>query len=404
MVGRTLSFGLFAAAALCRVWDIAAQAPGTTPPVPVAVNETSARAVLVKDAIQLRLLLTGPASPQTRVVAWLLSPSNVQSGETSVLPREGDREANLTLAWPKDKSGANVDEIGWYRIGYRVEVDGAILAKGIFSVGAIASNLLDLRLATPSALVSGNPVSVRVFAGNPVTRAPFRGVHLEARLAIDADTASGPKRMVTRQAITDRSGETIVTFPFPTEPGQTATLTVNGTLTGSAGARAPGALATASISKDFEASDRTTIRVETDKPLHKPGETVHLRALVFNDIGHAAAGKALTLTVEDPESKKLLEVALETNRFGIASYDWKTGPQLAPGERPRRYRVSRRSRYPRRAPPRGPGPCCGSRSACSGETDERSSDASARMPAPPATGPRHRSAQRRCGARRRSPA
>jgi hypothetical protein len=90
--------------------------------------------------------------------------------------------------------------------------------------------------------------------------------------------------------------------------------------------------AQATIETDLEASDRTAIHIETDKPLHKPGETVHLRALVFDDHRHAAANIALTLTIKDPESKTLLEVPLTTTRFGIAFYDWKTTRQLATGD------------------------------------------------------------------------
>jgi len=224
---------------------------------------------------------------------------------------------------------------GWDRIAYRIDSAGSTVAKGILSVGAIASNLLDLRMASPARPIARVPLSVRIYAGNPVTRKPFRGVHLEARLVIDADIdpkAKSADKTVVRQAVTDRLGEAVFAFPFPTKPGQTATLTVTGTLNGSASPGASDAHATASISKDFEASDRTLIRVETDKPLHKPGETVHMRALVFTDAGQAAANIPMTLTIKDPDSKTLLEAPLITNRFGIVSDDWKTGAHLAPGD------------------------------------------------------------------------
>ncbi|MGA2219381.1 MAG: alpha-2-macroglobulin family protein, partial [Terracidiphilus sp.] len=193
---------------------------------------------------------------------------------------------------------------------------------------------------------------MRIYAGHPILRKPFRGVRLEAQLLIDPDDdtdtdtdANIAKRTIVRQAVTDGSGEAIVHFPFPTEPGQTATLTVDGTLTGAAGLGQTEARATARVSKDFTASDRTTIRVETDKPLHKPGEIVHLRALVFNNAGHADANLALTLTIKDPDNKMLLEAPVTTNRFGIASYDWKTGPRLAPGNYNVSFDVGKSSNY-----------------------------------------------------------
>jgi hypothetical protein len=61
--------------------------------------------------------------------------------------REGSRTASLILPWPKDQHGDAVSEIGWYRIAYRIEVNGVTGAHGVLAVGAIASNLLALRLA-----------------------------------------------------------------------------------------------------------------------------------------------------------------------------------------------------------------------------------------------------------------
>jgi hypothetical protein len=333
MIRQFIAVGLFAGFVLAGAGEALSQS--TSSPVPVAVNEAAARAILAGDTIQLHLPLTAPAASGLRITAQTLSPVDAGSGEATAEIEAGSREAVLTIPWPSDRDGKPVKDIGWYRIGYKILAGGTIAAKGILAIGAITSNLLDLRLASPEPLVTGVPLNVRIYAGHPVLKKPFRGVLLEARLVIDpdndADTEAAPKTIV-REAITDRTGEAIVRFPFPTKPGQTATLTVVGTLTGAAGPGQSEARVTASVSKDFTARDKTTIRVETDKPLHKPGEIVHLRALVFNNAGHAAANFALALTIKDQDNKTLLEVPVTTNRFGIASYDWKTGPQLAPGD------------------------------------------------------------------------
>jgi uncharacterized protein YfaS (alpha-2-macroglobulin family) len=346
-----IAVGLFAGALLAGFWDASAQQ--TAANAALGVNEAAARATLTKDTIELRLPLNVPAAAGVRAVAWTLSPTGKASAEASVDLREGSRDANLSLAWPIDDHGHPADRIGWYRIGYRIESGGIVLTKGILAVGAIAADLMELRLAAPVNLVTGVPLAVRVYAGNPITRQPFRGVHLKARLVIDADATGkdakgkteASKQTIAKEAVTDRSGEATFNFPYPTLPGQTATLTVDGTLTGPVGAETSRELVTASVARDFESGDHTTIRVETDKPLHKPGETVHLRALVFNDAGHAAANTGLTLTINDPEYKKLLEIPLKTNRFGIASYDWKTGPQLAPGDYNAQFEIDDSSDY-----------------------------------------------------------
>jgi hypothetical protein len=341
MIGRLMVAGWFAGFALAGCVEIPGQTPDAA--ASVAVFESKASALLKLDAIQVQLPLSVPAAEGERAIAWLLSPSGARSGETAVDLGAGSRSASLMLPLPKDSRGNPAEQIGWYRVGYRIETAGTSRASGTLAIGGIVRNLLELRMASEERLVTGKPLSVRVYAGNPVTRTPFRGVHLEATLAFDADQAGKPaKQTIAREATTDKTGEAILSFPGPAGPGETATLRVKGTLTGFG---AEDARATASISKDFESNDNTVIRIETDKPLHKPGETVHMRALVFNDAGRAAANTALTLTVSDPENKTLLEVPLTTNRFGIAAYDWKTGPQLVPGDYDASFGIDSTSSY-----------------------------------------------------------
>jgi hypothetical protein len=234
--------------------------------------------------------------------------------------------------------------VGWYRIAYRIETSNAPPLNGILSIGAIAPDLLTLRLALPEQLVTGKPLTVRVYAGNPVTRRSFRGVRLEGTLKYDGEPTKGAKpfsRTIVRAAITGSSGEAVLVYPIQGAPGDTATLTVKGTFTGEDGAQSK-----SSIDADVEIRDQTTIHIDTDKPLHKPGEPVHLRALVFGSTGGASANSPLTLTIKDPENKTLLEVPLTTNRFGIASYDWKTGAQLASGDYEATFDLADSSDYP----------------------------------------------------------
>ncbi|MGD0860180.1 MAG: alpha-2-macroglobulin family protein [Terracidiphilus sp.] len=343
---RLLAVGFWAALALFGGQAVPAQT--ALKAESIAVNELNAHAILAEGSIRFVLPLKAPSAAGGRAVAWLLSPEGAEWGKTSVALREGSRSAALTLPWPKDKLGHPASEIGWFRIAYRIEPGGAPVAHGVLSVGAIASNLLALRLARPEQLVSGKPLSVRVYAGNPITREPYRGVRLQGTLVLDAvemagdskaDAAKGKlaRQTLVRAATTGGTGEALLDFPIKAEPGQGSTLTVIGTLTGARGIDSgiPGvasAQAQATIEVNLETGNRTAIHVETDKPLHKPGEIVHLRALVFDDSGHAAANKALTLTIKDPDEKTLLEAPLTTNRFGIAAYDWKTAPQLATGD------------------------------------------------------------------------
>ena len=329
MKRRPLLVWSFAGALLASHAALSAQNTAT-----VIVNEVKVRAVLAGDWIHLQLPFATAADSGGRAVAWTLSPTGKVSAEASVNFQAGARRVLLDLAWPKDDKGKAADDVGWYRVGYRIEAANGGRANGILSIGAIAPNLLTLRMALPDIVAAGKPLSVRIYAGNPVTGKSFRGVRLEGTLeyndepAKDADKpAKAPLQKVVREATTGISGEAILAYPIEGAPGDSATLTVKGTLLD-----ADGTQVTVSIDGDIRVFDRTIVSVDTDKPLHKPGETVHLRALAFDTTGHAIANTALTLTIDDPENKTLLEVPLTTDRFGIASYDWKTGPQLAPGD------------------------------------------------------------------------
>jgi uncharacterized protein YfaS (alpha-2-macroglobulin family) len=290
------------------------------------VVETAAKATLEENAIRLTLPLNEAAGTDVRVVAWLLSPKNVRTAETAVQPQPGARAAVLTLAWPNGLPEIGIAAIGWYRVGYRAEVNGAESSHGILSVGAITANLIALRLAYPSKIAQGQGLSARVMAMNPVTGKALAGVKLKATL-LDDDTDPKKVKRDTREAATARNGEAILNFAPMGEPGDELDLTVVGTLSG-----AQGALAHNEVTAEIDVLDRTNVHVEMDKPLHKPGEMVHMRALAFWDNGHAAAGEPVTLTINDPQNKKLVEAKLKTNRFGIVQYDWKTTEQTAVGD------------------------------------------------------------------------
>jgi hypothetical protein len=270
----------------------------------------------------------------------------MRSAETVANFVAGTRRVRLDLPWPKDAKGKVDYDLEWYRIGYRIETVNGVPSTGIISIGQIAPNLLTLRMALPEMVVAGKPLSVRVYAGNPVTGKSFGGVRLVGTLEYDADSAKklvkSSSRKVTREATTGLSGEAILSYPIEGAPGDSATLTMKGTLI-----NADGSQVLESIEENVQVFNRTIINVDTDKPLHKPGEIVHLRAMAVDFENHAVANTGLTMTIKDPEWKTLLEVPLTTNRFGIASFDWKTGPQLAPGNYSTNVRLNSDSEDPR---------------------------------------------------------
>ncbi|MGQ9684465.1 MAG: alpha-2-macroglobulin family protein, partial [Anaerolineae bacterium] len=72
--------------------------------------------------------------------------------------------------------------------------------------------------------------------------------------------------------------------------------------------------------------DTTLIFVETDKPIYKPGQTIHVRLLTL-DGQLRPRSAALTLEVADAKGLKVFKKELHTDEFGMASADLPLSPE-----------------------------------------------------------------------------
>lgn len=79
-------------------------------------------------------------------------------------------------------------------------------------------------------------------------------------------------------------------------------------------------------------NDQPTVTIGCDKPLYRPGETVHFRALVLDaTTGAAVADKPVALEVRDPQGTRVHHVERRTSRFGIVSTDFRLGDDIRLG-------------------------------------------------------------------------
>jgi hypothetical protein len=69
-------------------------------------------------------------------------------------------------------------------------------------------------------------------------------------------------------------------------------------------------------------SSRLTATFQTDKPIYQPGQVLHLRALVLNAEGSAAAGETFSLRIADDQGDRVHTVDLVSSKFGIVQHDW----------------------------------------------------------------------------------
>ncbi len=62
-------------------------------------------------------------------------------------------------------------------------------------------------------------------------------------------------------------------------------------------------------------------KVQTDKPIYQPGQTVHARALIFDIENHAVPNKEFSLRVEG-DGDLVHTANLKSSRFGVIQDDW----------------------------------------------------------------------------------
>ena len=291
----------------------------------VKFDEANIAATLAGEEIRLSFPFSQAAPEGTRISAHLVSPAGISLAISQNDVPNGGRSSELVLRYPRDSKGQSEESIEWYRVAYSVVVNDHETEHGKLALGQITRNLFKLSLARPTGqLILGKNLDTRAFAGNPLTHRPARGVQLAADLELVMP--DGKHQTIARQAITDRSGEALLSFPIPDSPITSATIKMMGVLHGP-----NGALSSSSLESEFQGPQRNITHVQIDKPLYQPGQTVHLRALAMDGLQHVAANAPVTLVIKDADQKKVLMQQLTANRFGLAAYDWHLDPQIDTG-------------------------------------------------------------------------
>jgi hypothetical protein len=209
-------------------------------------------------------------------------------------------------------------EFPWYRLRYSVApastTDATTALEGVVSVSEITPDLFELSVISAPAARPGSHYGARVRTANPVTQRPLKGVAVEATLTFE--DADDKKTVLKATGTTDSDGFVALDFELPRTvhtSDDEAELEVT--------ARRGVLVEQAETSVSVEETPR--VLLTTDKPLYQPGQTVHMRALVFDQGSRALVGEEVTFKVEDEESSTAFTAALKTSRFGVASADWR---------------------------------------------------------------------------------
>ncbi|NPV48472.1 MAG: hypothetical protein HPY69_16150 [Armatimonadetes bacterium] len=162
---------------------------------------------------------------------------------------------------------------------------------------------LGIQVTGPREMLASSPVAVRVVVTDHQARRPVEG----ARLALYL----GPSGQQGTRVFSGRTGADGVLdcrFDVPDlEPGMYR-LSVQVRANGQA----------EEYNQDVRVRIENQVLLTTDKPLYKPGQTMHLRALVLRKPAlRPLADTPVTLEVSDSRGNKVFKQVLRTNDFGL---------------------------------------------------------------------------------------
>ncbi len=236
------------------------------------------------------------AGGSATVRAWITTlqeDERVRVGSQEFALTAGDKAFPLRLDGeaPPETQGAQAG----YLVRYEIETGGGIEVHGQRSL-YYASPKYGLRVWAPTRVDAGAQTLARVWLTNLTTGALI------------------PDRKVTvngASVTTDAGGQAEVTMEVPadaTELEWVATATIDGNTV------------TAKRSVQVVLPGAPVVYVSTDKPLYRPGQTIHIRALTLSQKDLTpVGGEPVTLEVLDGKANKIFKQEVLTDEFGIAS-------------------------------------------------------------------------------------
>jgi uncharacterized protein YfaS (alpha-2-macroglobulin family) len=235
----------------------------------------------------------------------VVDPSDKQVGTRSIPTSSSRDHGAWRITVPIDK-GIAVGDLAWDRLR---------LEAGEYSRVVSLSEILRLpiiRIFAQRSYAAGSPAAIRVITADSRNGNPLAGSKVKVSLA------DGSSSTTLFSGSTDGMGTVRAGLTMPAEYGPRQLLVTADTLLGSVTAKEP---------IQLERLDR--ILLSTDKPIYRPGQTMHLRALALNSQSRAAEfNQPITIEVEDGKGNKVFKKRGSTDRFGIASADFELADEV----------------------------------------------------------------------------
>ena len=197
---------------------------------------------------------------------------------------------------------------------YRLQVEYKLPDFTIAYTRSLAEiiGIMNVKLLGQNEVYANSLSSMRVIALNEVDNSPIPNA--EVKMLVQA---GGEPISVSGK--TDKTGTLDLPFTVGDIKQDSLKLEVD----------VKSALGTEKITQDLKVKRAYKIMLNTDKPIYKPGQMMHVRALAMQMPSmQPVSGMPLLLEIEDAKGNKLFKKDLELSSFGIASTDFQLADEI----------------------------------------------------------------------------
>ncbi|MGJ5817077.1 MG2 domain-containing protein [Paludibaculum fermentans] len=284
----------------------------------VSVSEPEIRSFLKENATVVMIPVRSQvdhAVGATLVVSWIGKAEQVlRIAQTSVNIQTGQNQFEVPLPLP-------VSSI-WLRLRYSLtpqtrDARAFPPQSGVVAIAQAANHVFEVKATYANEVHPGGTLIVQAQAVHPVSRQPLQDLEWNGVLALGREKLR-PSRMERKE-----HGFVEFAFRLPAGAQDSGESSIEVELSAKNGDFQQGVRFSLGIPR------RPSAKIQTDKPIYQPGQTVHLRAIVLDGQGRAAAGAKVSLRVEDGDDERAHTVELTASKFGIIQEDWVL-PETAP--------------------------------------------------------------------------
>jgi len=158
----------------------------------------------------------------------------------------------------------------------------------------------DLLILAPRVMFTGGESAITIAATD-------KGAPVEQSISFMLVDAAGMATTLTSSS-TGSTGHAVAAFDVPDLDPGTYTLV------------AQPAGSDATFNGSIRIANSSALFLETDKPIYKPGQTIHGRILSLNNKLIPVSGQC-TIEISDAKGIKIFKETLDTNEYGVASFD-----------------------------------------------------------------------------------